>query len=395
MMKKPEAMEDGRLIGHLKGGNKGPTMVFFGGIHGNEPSGEKAIEIVFQKLKKEIMPLKGSIYGIRGNVMALKLGKRFLDHDLNRLWTEKRMEEIFNKSEDQLLREERELLAISHVLKTILDTEPGPFYFIDFHTTSSETPPFITINDALINRKFARLFPVPIVLGIEEYLEGPLLSYINQKGYLSVGFESGQHLAKEAVENSVAFMWLALVYGGALLKDSITDFEEYKTKLQESGGNDSNFYEIFYKHGLEKRDQFTMEPGFRSFDLVNKGSLLAQHNHESILAKKQARVFMPLYQKQGEDGFFLIRKIPSLALWLSAVLRKIKMSALLPLLPGLSWADKNKGILLVNKKAARFLAKPFFHLLGYRNRVLNKNEILMISREATAKNKMYQATWWY
>ncbi|MEQ9581196.1 MAG: succinylglutamate desuccinylase/aspartoacylase family protein, partial [Arenibacter sp.] len=182
-----------RTIGHLKGSSGGPTMIFFGGIHGNEPSGEKAIQEVFLGIEENEISVNGNIYGIRGNVAALLAGKRFLDGDLNRLWTDEKIEKIKAKAENELLNEDKELLSIHQVLSDILKTESGPFYFIDFHTTSSKTLPFITINDALINRKFSKLFPVPIILGIEEYLEGPLLSYINEQGYLALGFESGQH----------------------------------------------------------------------------------------------------------------------------------------------------------------------------------------------------------
>ncbi|MBC8766858.1 succinylglutamate desuccinylase/aspartoacylase family protein [Arenibacter sp. BSSL-BM3] len=386
---------DNRIIGHLNGSNNGPTVVFFGGIHGNEPSGEKAIQDVLLRIEEEKIPVNGNIYGIRGNIEALLAGKRFLDHDLNRSWTVENIEKIKNTSEKELLNEDKELFSLYQVLWDILETEPGPFYFIDFHTTSSKTLPFITINDALINRKFSKLFPVPIILGIEEYLEGPLLSYINDQGYLSVGFESGQHTAKEAVENSIAFMWLALVYSDALKRADVKGYEGYYLQLQNSAMKNASFFEIIYRHPIDSKDQFSMLSGFKSFDVVNKGKLLAEHNKRAVLALQKSSIFMPLYQSQGEDGFFLIRRIPKLALWLSRVLRKIRMPALLPILPGVSWADKKKGTLLVNKRTARFLAKPLFHLLGYRNRQINKNEILMSSREATAKNKMYSGTWWY
>jgi hypothetical protein len=44
--------------------------------------------------------------------------------------------------------------------------------------------PFITINDALINLKFSNCSPISIVLEIEEYLEGPILNYLNSLGYV-------------------------------------------------------------------------------------------------------------------------------------------------------------------------------------------------------------------
>ena len=209
--KQLEVVYTSRIIGKLQGKEPGPTMIFFGGIHGNEPSGVKALEHVFKEVEEKGIETKGTVYGIRGNIPALLQEKRFLRSDLNRMWTRKDIEQIKKKNNGDRQDEEKELDEIYSLLKEILENQPAPFYFIDYHTTSSETLPFITINDAMINRKFAKRFPVPVILGIEEYLEGPLLSYINEKGYVTIGFESGQHFTKEAEINSIVFTWLCMI----------------------------------------------------------------------------------------------------------------------------------------------------------------------------------------
>jgi hypothetical protein len=76
--------------------------------------------------------------------------------------------------------DEKQQLFIQETINLILEEESGPFYFFDLHTTSSDTIPFITVNDSLLNREFTSMYPLPSILGIEEYLEGPLLSYINE-----------------------------------------------------------------------------------------------------------------------------------------------------------------------------------------------------------------------
>ncbi len=383
-----------RIIGHLRGEPNGPVLIFFGGIHGNEQSGVTAIEHVFKKLKSKDFSCKGVIYGIRGNLPALLKGKRFLEKDLNRLWTLSQINILKNKPPQKCSVEEKELMAIYDLISTIVEREKGPFYFIDFHTTSSKTLPFITINDALINRRFSKLFPVPIILGIEEYLEGPLLSYINEKGYVSLGFESGQHTEEASIKNSIAFTWLALAYSGFLKRKDVK-IKKYYTRLQNSAERNSTFYEIIYRHPIRDNKEFKMMEGFMSFEQVDEGTPLAMENDEFINAKKDTIIFMPLYQEQGEEGFFLIRKIPLWALGLSGFLRRTKFGRLLHALPGVSWANKEKESLLVNTKVAQFFTKPFFHLLGYRNIVLDKTHFIMNNRELTARNNMYRHTWWY
>ncbi|MGI9548311.1 MAG: succinylglutamate desuccinylase/aspartoacylase family protein [Flavobacteriaceae bacterium] len=390
-----EEIDTTRIIGHIRGDQKGPTLVFFGGIHGNEPSGVKALERVFARLELKKEKVKGNIFGIRGNIPALAKECRFLENDLNRIWTHRGIQAINSKGLSERTSEEEELVEIHRIISEIVKNDSPPFYFIDFHTTSSPTLPFITINDALINRKFASLFPLPVILGLEEYLEGPLLSYINEKGYVAIGFESGQHYTREAMENSIAFTWLTLLFTGVLPDSFQPKRKKYLEELKKAAGGNSTFYEVTHRHRITNKDQFNMLPGFRSFDTIKEGTKLASHNGEQLSTEKKSIVFMPLYQEQGEEGFFLIRKIPKWVLKLSAGMRKLRMDALLTLLPGISWASPEKDRLMINLKVARFLSKPLFHLLGYRSRTVDKTHILMSNRERAAKNEMYRNTSWY
>jgi hypothetical protein len=380
-----------RIIGKIEGHKKGPTMVFFGGIHGNETAGVFALNTVFSALDRK--DISGTLYAITGNISALKENKRYVNNDLNRLWFSDRIKEIQDKT--SLNTEEAELLELFKIIHDILETETGPFYFIDFHTTSSKTIPFITINDALINRKFSSLFPVPLVLGIEEYLEGPLLSYINQLGYVSLGFESGQHDEKEAVSNSQAFIYLALVYAKAISPNAVEGFPIYYQQLKEQCHNIQDAFEVTYLHRVKPADNFKMVSGFKSFEKISKNNILAHDINGEIVSKHNARIFMPLYQKIGEEGFFIIKPIKPFFLKLSEFLRRIKFDSFLVILPGVSWANKQKQVLLVNLKIAKFFAKSFFHLLGYRSQKIDATHLRLSNRERASKNSMYKIEDWY
>lgn len=380
-----------RLLGKVKGVQPGPTVVFFGGMHGNENSGVLAIKSVFENIVE--VKTKGTVYGIAGNLKALELQQRYIDEDLNRLWIKTRIEAIKNKA--ILNTEEEQLLELLHILNDILETNTPPFYFIDLHTTSSKTLPFITINDALINRKFSKQFPVPIVLGIEEYLNGPLLSYINQMGYVSLGFESGQHNDLRAVTNSIAFMYLTLMFSGVLEKDIKIDFSKYYNQLQTQAVNLVDVFEVVHLHKIKTTDTFKMLNGFKSFQNVKKGTKLAVKNNKEIIAPYSGYVFMPLYQKKGMEGFFIIKTIKPIFLKISTVLRRIKIDGLLVLLPGISWLNKKEGVLQVNLKVTKFFAKSFFHVLGYRNKHITATHLRLNNRERVAKTRMYKTEPWY
>lgn len=377
-----------RVLFDIKGQNKGPTIVFFGGIHGNEPAGIFALETVLSKL--ETKNVGGSIYAISGNLKALKEGKRYINKDLNRLWTQKDIDALLQSR--SLVSEHHEQLEIYNLIHEILLKNKGPFYFIDLHTTSSKTLPFITINDAIINRKFSEQFPVPIVLGIEEYLQGPLLSYINTLGYVSLGFESGQHNSKNAISNCVAFINLVLKQTKVVPH---LDFDKNYKTLKIAAQSIDKFFEIAYLHRIENIDSFDILPAFKSFERIKKGELIAKHNNKEITARYSGRIFMPLYQKNGNEGFFLIKKIPKVFLKLSILLRHLKADRLFVIMPGISWHNKEKGVLKVDLKIAKYYAKSIFHLLGYRSREIDQNQIYVTNREQVSKTREYVNEPWF
>lgn len=388
-----KTIEVDRIIGKIKGSQPGPTIIYTAGIHGNEPSGIFALHDVLNEIKEKDIPIKGTIYAISGNLSALETGTRYIKQDLNRMWTSERMKLLTSGNINKNGEETIQQLNIYNVITEILNNEEGPFYFMDLHTTSSETTPFLTVNDSIINRKFTEQFPVPLILGIEEYLDGPLLSYINELGYVAFGFEGGQHDSLSSVENHKAFVYQSLVYTESLTKDEI-DFQHYYDALAKTSVDTRNIYEIYYHYRIKEDESFKMKPGFLNFQTINKGQELAKSNGEVILAKKQGRILMPQYQSQGDDGYFSIRKIPSIFLKLSNYLRKLRIDKLLPIMPGINWSSDKHDSLIVNRKIAWLFAKQFFHLLGYRSKKIDKTHLIIKNREAFSKTEDYKGVLW-
>ncbi|NNC70191.1 MAG: aspartoacylase, partial [Flavobacteriaceae bacterium] len=314
---------------------------------------------------------------IAGNLNALKKNIRFEKSDLNRLWTQER---ILNINEAKDNPERKEQLELHEVIKGLLYENKGPFYFIDLHTTSAESDPFITISDSLNNRKFASRFSLPVILGIEEYLEGPLLTFINEFGHISLGFEAGQHEGVESINNCIEFIWKTLVFSGCVDRDQIKDYISLTNKIKQESKS-KKFYEVNYRYYLQDNDDFMMANNFKNFDHIKKGEILAINNHTEIKAPISGQIFMPLYQKQGKDGFFIINKISKVWIVLSKALRKLKLQQALSLLPGIKQDPSNKYTLIVNPKTAQFLTTEIFHLFGYRKKISKKNKLLFIRRD--------------
>jgi len=51
-----------------------------------------------------------------------------------------------------------------------------------------------------------------------------------------------------------------------------------------------------------------MYPDYKNFQKVSKGEVIAKDKNGEIVAPVDALILMPLYQKQGDDGFFLIKE---------------------------------------------------------------------------------------
>ncbi|MGI9544003.1 MAG: succinylglutamate desuccinylase/aspartoacylase family protein, partial [Cyclobacteriaceae bacterium] len=184
-----------RVIGSYSCDLPGPTMLFICSLHGNEPSGLVAFERVIERLSKDQPKLHGRLIGLAGNLAALEQNVRFIDKDLNRAWTSERIQGLANGTigHSWHLSENTEQKDLMDHMKEIFSNRRGPVYVFDLHTTSSVSEAFISINDTIRNRTFAQHFPIPIILGIEEHLEGTILNYINELGHIAIGIEGGQH----------------------------------------------------------------------------------------------------------------------------------------------------------------------------------------------------------
>ena len=388
-----ETVKVDRVIDHIQVKKGGPTVVFFGGVHGNETAGVFALKDVFEEIRFKKIPVNGEVYAISGNLGALESKQRFQHEDLNRIWFQERIERIVHSREIKH-SEEEELSQLFRMLHNILDTGTPPFYFMDLHTTSSDTSPFMVLNDSLLNRKYASNYPLPIILGIEEYLKGALLSYINELGYVSLGFESGQHDDDKAVESCIEFIRYSLT-----LTQSVNVSEEKRQQLKgviaDSGNAPHRFYEIYHQHDIGSKNNFKMLPGFINFQVIPKGVSLAVVDGVQLKATKKRQIFMPLYQDQGNEGFYFIRPIPKILLWISKELRRFKIDHVLVKLPGVEWESDQKDTLVVDQRVARFFAKSFLHLLGYRARKFDRSHLIAKNRESASKSFEYADAAWF
>ena len=371
-----EVREGEHVLAEFEGPSDGPSLIIFGGIHGNEPSGVRALKRVASELKKKQIRVNGRIVFLAGNTRALNRDVRFLDTDLNRHWTEEkiarnRVDGFGGTVED---KEQAELLVI---IDRVLDSARNEVFALDLHSTSSESTPFAMVGDTIRNRTFAEKFPVTFLLGIEEQLDGTILEYLNELGVVTLGFEAGQHTTGEADRNQEALIWAALRNSGLVPPDAVE--EKYFDYLKKAMGR-QQIIEIRHRHAIASGDGFSMQPGYRNFQPIRKGETLAQDQRGPITAAEGGMILMPLYQDQGNDGFFLGREVAKFWLWLSRVLRSLHIGRYMRILPGVSRDPADEESLIVNTRVARILPLQIFHLLGFRKRRWRRDKLIVSRR---------------
>lgn len=369
-----------RVLGHLRGEKPGPTVIAVGGLHGNEPSGVEALKTVVEILQPLQSHLKGEFIALAGNLRALSEGIRFVDHDLNRMW--KLREDARTLAEiPRHLHEAKEMLAIQAIIDEAEKNRRGPLVLLDLHTTSSESPPFLLCGDTLRNRAFIKGMPVPKILGLDELLNGPLLSYLNARGHVTVCFEAGQHESPDAYQNHMALVWMVLAQARSLETTHMPDYNQQVARLvMQTTKNLRSFFAVRYRHGIRGQEGFRMKPGYRNFQHIFENEHLAENKAGPIFANQEGQIFMPLYQKQGEDGFFIVRRINKSRIRLSARMRKLKLQKVLPLIPGIRRHPSFEGILVVHTRFIRWFGPGILNMFGYRRQSRLGHRLLFIKR---------------
>ncbi|MCA9069035.1 MAG: succinylglutamate desuccinylase/aspartoacylase family protein [Planctomycetaceae bacterium] len=291
-----------RVIGQYSQGRPGPLLVVLTGIHGNEPSGVLGLAAVLEKLQAEDPPFFGRMVGIAGNLGALEVNQRFLDEDLNRIWLPERVKAL-REGREPHTREEADLRTILDVIDDHRHPQHDN-YFLDCHTTSSESVPYISVPVDARSVEWAGEFPVHTVIGGGDELVGVSDRYLIDQGFCGFTFEAGQHGRLSSIEAQEAAIWVALHRAGCLA-DPPHRAEQFLMRTQIDG---HKYYEFEYVHTITPESGFRMRPGYVNFQRISKGDLLAWEREKPILSQWDARVFLPLYQAQGDDGFSIIRE---------------------------------------------------------------------------------------
>ncbi|MBO3699379.1 succinylglutamate desuccinylase/aspartoacylase family protein [Roseivirga sp. E12] len=299
-----------RILYEKSGSDNNVLMIVIGGLHGNELSGVKAIQSVFNTLEESNIKVHGKIVGIAGNLQAISEKKRFLNYDLNRCWTQDFIDEILAKPESLCEKEDIELRELYHLISDLLSENYRQTYIVDLHATSADNGNFIVHAGMPAYDSVIKSLKLPIVMNLDDYIQGTLLRYFKAPTVTAFAFEGGQIGAEKTKEVHTYGIWQLMSESGLIDEQhDMSMILHYQELLGSMKKNQPNILRVLHRHEVKPHDFFHMKPGFDSFQFVEKGELLAEDKSGEIKAPIEGRIFMPLYQNAGDDGFFIVEEV--------------------------------------------------------------------------------------
>lgn len=312
-----EDRQSKRIIGRYDGPKHGPLLICTGGVHGNELAGIKALEFMLKMLDVEPITnpsfcYNGRFLALKGNVQAIGAGCRFINEDLNRKWKQDQIQRITQADIHTLQGEDLELRELQETINAeIEDYQPSSIVFLDLHTTTANGGIFTIPYEDESSITVAKQLYAPVILGLLDGIEGTMMHHFNQQQFpdiptISFCFESGQHDDPLSINRAIAAITNCMRAIGSVKKEDVANRHDFLLQTYSEGLPPISH--LLSKHSIQPGDGFQMIPGFKNFQKVKKGTVLAHDNNGEIKCPEDCLLLMPLYQKQGEDGFFLIKE---------------------------------------------------------------------------------------
>ncbi len=297
-----------RLLGYHDTGEPGPAVLIVACLHGNEISGGDAAMRVLHSLRRGTIPFRGSLTAVIGNVPAYEARLRLIDEDLNRIWTRENVDTILTNGPRSI--EQEQLFELRSILDALSEsTNADQRFLLDLHTTSAASAPFIAHAGNGRARDIVRNIGAIEVRKVTDYLDGMLVKHTSELGWASLAFEAGSHLQADSVDIHETSIWQALSTAGMIEWDRIPlRVRARNAELQPASATHPPV-EVIHHHVIQPGDNFRMRPGYANFQPINAGEILAEDRNGPITSAVSGRIFLPLYQNEGRDGFFIVQDV--------------------------------------------------------------------------------------
>lgn len=274
-MKKAEIIQ-------IIGKKKWPISIIIVGLHGDEKCGVNAMQKILPCLKLKIED--GRVLFVYGNPKAIRVNKRFIEADLNRMFTK---DALLSESEGTSYEYKR-----AQLLKEWLKWAGA---LLDIHASFTLNSKPFAICEA--NAKgIVEYLPVDLVVsGFDQVVPGGADYYMNSIGKIGICFECGflgDNRSMKIAEKSI----FAFLKARGHIANNLKQRKQTRLKV----------YDLY----KTKTNNFILTKPFADFEEVLKGQVIGRDGGQEIKAPKNSFVlFASNRKKVGEEAFLLGNKI--------------------------------------------------------------------------------------
>ncbi len=295
-----------RVLGIIEGEKPGPLIICIAAVHGNEQVGIHAFRNIYTSILNHNIKIRGKLVGILGNIQAIKAGKRFINYDLNRAWTDENVKRILDGPCQHA--EDYELIEIFREISIASRGDYTMKVIADLHSTSADRGNFVVVPEDEADHEIIRALKIPVVVDLDQHLKGTLLSYYHKQNYISFAFEGGKIGTESVYQLHTSGLWEILDKSGCISRHDHESEDHYVRNLEAISSGLPRKVKVIHREPVTYGDGFRMQPGFHNFQPVSEGQMIAQNAYGTIHAPADGMIFMPLYQPEGEDGFFIVKE---------------------------------------------------------------------------------------
>ena len=252
---------------------KGPRVVMFSGVHGDEISGIHAVEkLFFDFFNGTRTLLKGSLTLTRSNAHAIAAERRYLKYNLNRMYKDEYGPDI-DRNEYEYTRAQE--------LKSILRECD---YFLDLHSAPIAQEPFLIAEQHAIGF-FSKLGLPHIIMGWNKFSGGTTggdgENYANMHGAIAATLESGSHFEKRS--NDVAYRTVITMLSLLGMIDGVKDASRAEAEV-------IDMYAVVTKEA----DDFRYAGNVENFQRFKRDEAFAFQNGKPITVKEDTILLIPM-----------------------------------------------------------------------------------------------------
>ncbi len=214
----------------IERGSGSPRVAVVGGIHGDEPAGERIVEQLVEEVRVADERIEGTVQLVVANERALAVGERYTEVDLNRTFPGDVESDTYET-------------ALAARLTTVLE---GADAILALHTSHSVPPPFAIYSDLTESvRKTVTGMPVEYVVDAGNLRDTTLDSTLPH----TVSLEAGRQGSEEAVDFGLEAA-RAFLRAHGVLHDEEPSFRETPVvtvdeEVPKGGGEPAVYYRNF------------------------------------------------------------------------------------------------------------------------------------------------------